>query len=110
MNETLKKTITGLNEYKNIREPEVKIKPCPDCQKDVSIHAAACPHCGSPLKQAVTIEKTGKKWKLLQLCGAAACIFGVIGFSENPTLGAYLLLGGIMLFISARIFAWWYHG
>jgi hypothetical protein len=27
---------------------------CPDCSKDVSDKAAACPHCGSPLAQTLT--------------------------------------------------------
>lgn len=27
------------------------IKPCPDCGKDVSTMAAACPHCGYPLQE-----------------------------------------------------------
>lgn len=29
------------------------IKPCPDCGKDVSTMAAACPHCGYPLQETI---------------------------------------------------------
>lgn len=26
----------------------IKIRPCRDCGKDVSVHASSCPHCGAP--------------------------------------------------------------
>lgn len=32
--------------------------PCPDCGKDVSTMAAACPHCGYPLKTVPTLLKS----------------------------------------------------
>jgi len=92
------------------QQPEIKITPCPDCQKDVSVHATACPHCGNPLKQAVTIEATGKQWKFGQLCGAITCIIGVICFPASPGFGLLALFIGLLVFVGARICAWWYHG
>jgi predicted amidophosphoribosyltransferase len=31
-----------------------KLKPCPDCGKEVSVNAVSCPHCGRKLKQEQT--------------------------------------------------------
>ncbi len=30
---------------------------CPECRRDVSSDAAACPHCGKPLAKAVNPEQ-----------------------------------------------------
>ena len=92
------------------QQPGIKIIPCPDCQKDVSIHATACPHCGNQLKQAVTIEATGKQWKFGQLCGVATCIIGAVALAASPAFGVFAIIIGLMVFIGARIAAWWYHG
>jgi len=32
----------------------MKLKPCPDCEREVSINALTCPHCGLKLKQEQT--------------------------------------------------------
>lgn len=70
--------------------------------------------------QVVTIEKTAKKWKRLQLIGALLTIVGTVfcaaagasHASQPVAAGGTLLLfvGGLGLFICARIGAWWHHG
>jgi uncharacterized OB-fold protein len=30
----------------------IKIRPCRDCGRDVSVHASSCPHCGAPAPMA----------------------------------------------------------
>ncbi len=27
-----------------------RLRPCPDCHQFISVRAAACPHCGGPVK------------------------------------------------------------
>jgi hypothetical protein len=34
------------------RLAEPKLKPCPDCEREVSTSAMNCPHCGRKLKQS----------------------------------------------------------
>ena len=34
--------------------PNPQLKPCPDCQNMVSIHATTCPRCGRPLEPSKT--------------------------------------------------------
>ncbi len=94
---------------------------CPECGKQISSAAGSCPGCGHPIKgaqtqarQVVTVEQTGKKWKLLQLIAALMLIFGVFGVIANagnsePTLAAPVTIGGFALLIAARFGAWWHH-
>jgi hypothetical protein len=40
-------------EWVDIRDiPKLKLMPCPDCRKEVSVNAMNCPHCGRKLKQS----------------------------------------------------------
>jgi hypothetical protein len=39
---------------------------CSECQKEISSLAKTCPACGNPI-EAVTVEKTSKKWKKMEL-------------------------------------------
>lgn len=64
-----------------------------------------------------TIEQTSKKWKALQLVGGLLAIFGVpaamLGSVVNPIgsyVGLVLMLGGLGLFVYARLLTWWHHG
>ena len=62
-----------------------------------------------------TIEKTGKGWKGLQLIAAMIAIAGVCittGTQERELAmtGSLMLAGGLVLFLFARIGAWWNHG
>jgi predicted Zn finger-like uncharacterized protein len=76
------------------------------------------------------IEKTSKGWKGLMLAGALMAIVGIIGtcagvmsatnkanaagaaYGPSMATGLFILLlfGGLVLFIFARVGAWWNHG
>ena len=84
---------------------------CPECGKEVSEGAPSCPKCGCPIK-AVTIEKTGKKWKGLILISILMFIFGISLFAageESAVLGGILVASAPVLFIIALIGRWWFH-
>ena len=103
---------------------------CPDCQAQVSDAAPSCPRCGRPRtvsERPQVIEATGKSWKLPMVIGAlmtaAGCFVAMIGGaiagdSPKPSggaivaalLGSLAFLGGLAVFITARVGAWWHHG
>ena len=85
---------------------------CPDCGKEMSDRAPACPHCGHPNAKAVTIEQTGKKWKFLQLFGVIFLLIGIIGIFQDGPVAIFTLLSAVGLFsyIFGRFGSWWYHG
>jgi len=111
---------------------------CPKCGMKYHQKAVVCPKCKITPEQyaqqaakeaqkrqaapqpaaVVTIEATGKKWKLAKLLGVLGLGLGVLlvigGLStEAPTLGTvglFLVLGGLMSYILGRVGAWWYHG
>lgn len=74
-------------------------------------------------KQVITVEATGKKWKLLQAAGnigmvlsIAGCMYAGFGTS-GPEEGGQQMGGAMMLFIVSvpvyilgRFGAWWNHG
>jgi hypothetical protein len=89
---------------------------CPACGTSVSIPAAA------PL-EPLTIEATGKKWKLLQLVGVVGILismlfiflsFALYREGEDHTGKAIAAAIGLMISIpvyaAGRVGAWWYHG
>jgi len=88
---------------------------CPDCKKQISDIAPACPHCGRPRVQAVpqqeqivTIQQSSKLWKALIL-------LSIVGFFASLTVqppgnGPLLGAGSIVLFFVAVIGKWWHHG
>lgn len=74
-------------------------------------------------QRPTVIEQTSKYWKMVQLLGALACVVGtVIGcsgrgtqtnsqaMSSQASIGAALVVCGIMVLIYGRIGAWWNHG
>jgi len=95
---------------------------CPECQREISEKAAACPHCGSPTQSTpikvetaagavVTTQATGRSWKIIQLIGALLITAGVVSCSAgDPGSAASLLMLGFVVFIAGRIGAWWKHG
>lgn len=94
------------------------LAPCPECGREVSSRARACPGCGYPL-DAVTVERTGKAWKALQLGGGLAVVGGIVtAVSYYPELpppkvagpAVWAVVGGLALYLAARIGAWWHHG
>jgi MYXO-CTERM domain-containing protein len=83
--------------------------------------APACIQCGAPLPRphadaaaVVTTEQTGKKFKGAQLAGVLMIIAGVVSCSSgpggDPRATAWLWMGGVALYLGARVGAWWHHG
>lgn len=68
--------------------------------------------------QPLLIEKTGKKWKKLQLwavlcfgLGVMSCVAGASsGNPMTPAFSAIFWMAGIALYIYSRFGAWWHHG
>ena len=83
---------------------------CPECGKDnISDQAPHCPSCGYAI-QAVTIEKTSKKWKQLQLIAALIIIISFVMIIAGNYYGAIGLLIGLIMVFYVRAKAWWHHG
>jgi hypothetical protein len=95
---------------------------CPSCEHGVSKLARTCPQCGHPfaVEQAPrTIEQTSKRFKGGQLLGLALIGLGFLvlfaGRSSNGGAGAVdrgaPLLGlGVLVYLAARLGAWWRNG
>ena len=93
---------------------------CPECGREVSDKARACPKCACPLRRVQLIEQTGKLWKAVQLFGALASIAGTVtacaginagnGSSSTTPVGFLILVLGLVVFVVGRIGGWWYHG
>jgi len=99
---------------------------CPECGRQVSDKASACPQCACPLGAVsvggvgvVTIQETSKKWKKLQLLGAIGvpvCFIGIMSSTgtDQPSGGASAfwvlgMLASIGAYIYGRFGAWWHH-
>lgn len=108
---------------------------CSECGREISDKAAACPHCGNPMREvppplaastprpvaittapghAVTTESTGKAYKALQAIGVVLIVLGVVSCSMR-TAGGYgaqvwLWFIGLILYVIGRLGAWWKHG
>jgi len=91
---------------------------CPECGKDVSDKAAACPFCGNPLsKKITTIELTSKRWKIVKLVGWVMFIGGGVlfigglgngGFQNAQTgMGFTLAFLGFIVLVVGKFGAWW---
>lgn len=52
---------------------------CPECEKEVSDKAPACPHCGAPINQAKEKLKKAKKEPKQYGCGTLI-VLAVVGF------------------------------
>ena len=63
-----------------------------------------------PTNQIVTIQKTNKEWKVLQLLGVLLFIVGILFCFINGILGGLTLLLSIRFLIVSRIGAWWTNG
>ena len=97
---------------------------CPECSRQVSDQATACPQCAYPIAggatagRVQTIEATGKKWKGLQLISGIVLIISIIGIfsssgtgsdSSDSSIWGLLLLASIIIWLYARFSAWWHH-
>ncbi len=107
--------------------------PCPECSREISDKAAACPHCGNPMRtparapqsapvqvatapgRVVTTQATDKHWKGMQIAGVCLMGAGVAACNEISKDGTYAFwmtgfwLLGILVYIGGRFGAWWHH-
>lgn len=91
---------------------------CDDCGNQVSTAAIACPKCGAPRQSraaapgVVTTQQTGKQFKIAQLAGGLMVAAGVVACSatQSPVAGAWLSVLGAVVYLGARLGAWWSHG
>lgn len=90
---------------------------CTECNSQVSDKAAACPKCGAPTagkKDVVTTQQTSKVFKIFQIIGVLLILYGVVSCvgtqagDRSGAIGAVLI--GFIIFIGARIGAWWRNG
>lgn len=81
------------------------LKPCPDCERQISTEAPACPHCGRPF---VTQPQPSASAKQVRRQNAARynqlswCLFAVsltIGYFLSGELGALLFIAAFVLAI-----------
>ena len=105
---------------------------CPECAKQISDKAPACPHCGAPMNApiaastaggptivetgpggVVTTEATGKTYKALQAIGVILILIGVVSCAaggDGVAAAPGLFLIGVVLYLFGRVGAWWKHG
>ena len=86
--------------------------------------APSCPGCGHPaeLTQATaassrprpavqTVEQTSKQYKMMQLVGVGMMLGSAVACSQGSADGsALLLLLGLIVYVAARMGAWWNNG
>lgn len=99
---------------------------CPECNQQVSDRAPSCPKCGCPIGatpvqaagngQYVTTQGTAKKHKGMQLVGSLIMALGVVmliatwGAEDGPSaFGSLSVLTGFVVYLWARVAAWWNH-
>ena len=100
---------------------------CPECNKQISDRASACPDCACPIAaqpataaapgpKVQTIEATGKKWKGMRLAatiGIVISLFGVFGTADANTAAkgfwGVVALISLAAIIYARLGSWWNH-
>ena len=94
---------------------------CPDCGRQVSTLAPACPHCGCPgasTRPVQLVEQTAKEHKGRMAWGGvgAGCgtllIFVSVAFGSTVgvVVGMCLALVGAVGYGVAATKAWWHHG
>jgi len=101
------------------------LRKCPDCGREVSDKAPACPYCGRPIatgdsQQPTQLEGTAKSLKLQGCLAALLAVVGIImavgaASASGPQTG--MGVTGVLLFLVAmvwgtvtRIRRWWRHG
>ena len=102
---------------------------CPECSRQVSDAAPACPACGVPIAAAsdaraagvplTTIQETSKRLKLHILGSVALIVISITWLlgsvnTDDPNEAAggvsiLLLLIGLIWFIVTRFRIWWHH-
>lgn len=93
--------------------------PCAECGKQISEMASSCPSCGHPANASgpaverpiQTIEQTSKSYKLGQMAGVAmicASVVACVGGKSDAS--AALAFFGLIVWLGARMGAWWKNG
>lgn len=82
------------------------LKNCPECEKEVSSEAAACPHCGHPLKKQKKALVSRPAGLVLQL---VAVVLFIVAFSKfvgdqaDPAGAVVAGIGGlVLLYVGGR--------
>lgn len=101
---------------------------CSECNNQVSDKAEACPKCGNPISgkaeaeaigtTVTTVQGTSKKLKLHTLLASLLVIGGcsaMVSSVNSPTgsggtLGTWVMILGMIWYITARVRSWWHHG
>src|SRR2546427_4056899 len=106
-------------------EERMTLIKCPECERDVSSKATACPHCGYALtptaqgpRPVQVIERTGRRWKAIRALGWLLISVGAVVLvaelaaddSGGVALGWWIGVAGVACLITSRAGAWWYHG
>ena len=83
-------------------KPESNLMPCPDCGKEISIKARACPGCGSPTSVAVEEDKSKRRNKRgnTQGLGCLLMLLSLFAVFLSPLLGGPLFLIGAVILIA----------
>lgn len=101
---------------------------CPECGRDVSDQAAACPHCGYPLRQAMGAERRPRKQefehevrsvkraepegRLRRLrrmaVGLALAGLAFLAVGAPAAVTVVSVVAGLLLYAYVRIAAWWH--
>lgn len=87
---------------------------CPDCGKQISQNAAACPNCGAPSnmydnksKERYIVNPRIGKGKIV--LGGILIIFGLIYSSGGSYyLGAFCIIIGFALTMTGKFQNWWH--
>lgn len=87
---------------------------CPDCGKEVSTEAKACPHCGRPSTSSTPTQPTPtqpvtvvrREAGAYEALGAVASILGVILAVAGSSTGNNVLgiIGGVVLVVGLIVF------
>jgi len=97
---------------------------CPECGKDVSSMAPACPGCGCPInapktqEHVQTIEQTGKSNKAVTVVCFLVILFGALysipqcgrlGQGVEGWTGPVIMGVGVIVYMINKISIWWHH-
>jgi hypothetical protein len=89
---------------------------CPECNQQISDTAPTCPHCGfaqkpttesSVINQPVTIESTNKIWKLMKILAVIVFLVGIVISRGDSYMVIASTIFAVLIFIVAKIGAWW---
>jgi len=85
------KDLTSDKVKKRVDTPKKLLKNCADCQKEISINAMTCPHCGAPNREAEADQRVVKRALALLIL-----FIGFIAFFIFPLIGVLLLVFGLI--------------